>query len=541
MNSLTQPANGARVRWLLLALLIAASGAAIYHSVGGFGFLNWDDDVYLETNPWLREGLTARSIHWAFTANLLSFSKFAEYWSPITLLTRLTDAAFFGINPGAMHLTSAVLHTLNALLLAAALHALTRSFWRPAVVAVLFLVHPLTVEPAMWLSARKDLVAATFLFLTLLAYARHARRPTRGSYALLLAAFFGALMSKPMAVSIPVLLMILDYWPLGRWSEARGVREKVMKLVAEKIPLFILAGLAALLAVLSQVDVGAMAGNGEYPWSVRITNALYALATYVRRAFWPDDLAIFYPHTAGQLSWSTVGACIAMLGAISIMAVVLARCQRFFLVGWLWFLSGIVPVLGLVQVGKQAMADRYFYTPGIGLLVMVVWSAYALFGLRGRTALVRWMAAGATVALAMAASSQVATWRDSGTAFRRALAVTRGNFIAHGNLSAHYFVQGDLARAREHCIESLRISPLQPLAWNNLGAIEAALRHEDAALHAYERAVLLNPKSAKASFHFGELLARNGQFDAAAEMLRRAEELEPRWQAPRDALAALGR
>ena len=541
MNSLTQPAKGARLRWLLLALLIAALGAAIYHPVRGFGFLNWDDDVYLETNPWLRDGLTGRSIEWALTANLMSFSKFAEYWSPITLLTRLADAAFFGINPGAMHATSAVLHILNALLLAAALHALTRSFWRPAVVAVLFLVHPLNVEPAAWLSARKDLVAATFLFLTLLAYARYARRPTRGSYALLLAAFLGALMSKPMAVSIPVLLLILDYWPLGRWTEVWGERAKIVKLVAEKVPLFILAGLAALLAILSQVDVGAMGGIGAHPWSTRITNALYALTTYVRRAFWPDDLAIFYPHTDGRLSWLTVGACIAILVAISVVAVMLARRQRYFLAGWLWFLSGVAPVLGLVQVGRQAMADRYFYTPGIGLLVMVVWGVYALFGLRGRTALVRCMACGTVVALAMAASSQLATWRDSGTAFRHALAVTRGNYIAHGNLAAHYFVQGEVERAREHCIESLRITPLQPTAWNNLGAIEAALRHEDAALYAYERAVLLDPKSAKASFHFGELLARNGQPDAAAAMLRRAEELEPRWQAPRAALSAMGR
>ena len=541
MSSLTQPTKRARLRWLLFALLLAALGAAIYHPVHAFGFLNWDDDLYIETNPWLRDGLTGRSIQWAFTANLMGFSKFAEYWSPITLLTRLADATFFGINPGAMHVTSAVLHTLNALLLAAALHALTRSFWRPAVVAVLFLVHPLNVEAATWLSARKDLVAATFLFLTLLAYARHARRPTRGSYALLLVAFLGALMSKPMAVSIPVLLMILDYWPLSRWADAWGDRAKLAMLTTEKIPLFILAGLAAVLAILSQADVGAMGGTGAYPWSARITNALFALVTYVRRALWPDDLAIFYPHTDGRLPWSTVGACVALLVAISVVAVALARRQRFFLVGWLWFLSGIAPVLGLVQVGRQAVADRYFYTPGIGLLIVVVWSVYALFGLRGRTALVRCMAGGAAAALAMVASSQVATWRDSGTAFGRAVAVTRGNYIAHGNLAAHYFVQGDLDRARGHCIESLRIAPLQPTAWNNLGAIESALRHESAALYAYERAVLLDPNSAKASFHFGELLARSGKVEAAAAMLRRAEELEPRWEAPRAALSALER
>jgi tetratricopeptide (TPR) repeat protein len=403
----------------------------------------------------------------------------------------------------------------------------------------LFLVHPLNVEPVLWLSARKDLLAATFLFLTLLAYARYARRPTRGRYALLLAAFAGALMSKPMAVSLPVLLLILDYWPLGRWPEANEDRTKMVKLVAEKVPLFILAGLAAMLAVFSQVDVGAMGGDAAYPWSSRITNALYALATYVRRMFWPDDLAIFYPHTDGKLSWFTVGMCIVVLVAITVIALMLARRQRFILVGWLWFLTGVAPVLGFVQVGRQAMADRYFYTPGIGLLVVLVWSVYALIGLRGRLLPVRLVAAGAAATFAILSSQQVATWRNSETAFSRALAVTHRNYIAHGNLAAHYFVQGDLTRAREHCVESLHIAPLQFTAWNNLGAIEAALGEEKAALHAYERAVMLDPKSAKAVFHFGELLARVGQREAAEAMLRRAEELEPRWDAPRTALSAL--
>lgn len=541
MSSPTRPASVTRLRWLCLALLLAALEAAIYHPVRGFAFLNWDDDVYLEQNPWLREGLTGRGIGWAFTANLTGFSKFAEYWSPITLLTRLADAEFFGMNPGAMHVTNVLLHTLNALLLALALRALTGSFWRPAVVAVLFLVHPLNVEPATWLSARKDLVAATFLFLTLLAYARYARRPTRGNYGLLLAAFLGALMSKPMAVSIPVLLVILDYWPLGRWSEAKGGRAKMVKLLVEKVPLGLMAGLAALLAVFSQIDVGAMGGTQAYPWSTRTTNAIYALVTYVRRTFWPDDLAIFYPHTNGQLSWFTVGACIAILVAISGVALLLARRHRFIIAGWLWFLTGVAPVLGMVQIGRQAMADRYFYTPGIGLLVAVVWSTYALFGLRGRSRLV-WVPAGAAVAVfAIMGARQVATWRDSATVFERAVAVTRGNYIAHGNLAAHYFVQRDFARARKHCIESLRIAPLQFTAWNNLGAIESACGREGAAVYAYARAVLLDPKSAKANFHLGELLARRGHVDAGVAMLRRAEELEPRWNAPRAALSTLGR
>lgn len=536
-----QPRRAARLRWLLFALFTAALGVLLFHPVGGFGFLNWDDDLYLENNPWLREGLSPRGIGWAFRANFTGFSKFAEYWSPVTLLTRLGDAQFFGIHAGAMHITSAVIHTLNAFLLGAALHALTKTFWRPVVVAVLFLVHPLNMEPAAWLSARKDLVAATFLFLTLIAYARYARKSSRGNYGLLLAAFAGALMSKPMAVSIPVLLVILDWWPLGRWAEAQGGRAKVMKLIAEKIPLCILAGLAALLAVFSQVDVGAMGGTVAYPWSARVTNALYALATYVRRTFWPDDLALFYPHTNGQLPWLTVIACLATIAAITIAAVLLARRHRFLIAGWLWFLSGIAPVLGLVQIGQQAMADRYFYTPGIGLLIAAVWGAHAMPWVQWRGLGVRLLPVAAAAALALVASRQLATWRDSGTAFSHALAVTQGNFVAHSCLGGHLFMRGENESAREHCIASLQIVPLQGTTWNNLGTIEVALGHDDAALAAYQRAVLLNPKSAKVSFRFGELLARTGRTDAAIEMLRKAAELDPRWDAPRIALAAMGR
>jgi hypothetical protein len=541
MNSFTQPRRAVRLRWLLFALFTAALGVLLFHPARSFGFLNWDDDLYLENNPWLREGLSAKGIGWAFRANLTGYSKFAEYWSPITLLTRLGDAQFFGINAGAMHVTNAVIHTLNAFLLGLALNALTKTFWRPSVVAVLFLVHPLNMEPAAWLSARKDLVAATFLFLTLLAYARYARNSSRGNYALLLAAFVGALMSKPMAVSIPVLLVILDWWPLGRWTEAQRDRAKVLKLIAEKIPLCILAGLAGLLAVFSQVDVGAMGGTAAYPWSTRITNALYALATYVRRMFWPDDLALFYPHTNGQLPWLTVGLCIASLVTITAVAVLLAKRQRFLIAGWLWFLSGIAPVLGLVQIGQQAMADRYFYTPGIGLLIAVVWGVHAMSWVQWRGLSVKLLPAGAAAALALVASRQLATWRDSGTAFTQALAVTQGNFIAHSSLAAHLVMKGDYESAREHCIASLRIVPLQATAWNNLGTIEAALGHNDAALEAYQRSVLLNPTSAKASFRFGELLARTGRTDAAVAMLRRAADLDPRWDAPRAALAAMGK
>lgn len=512
----------------LFFLLVVGLAVALFFPVGGFRFLNWDDNIYLQDNPHLREVFTAASLEWAFTANLTHFDKTAEYWSPLTLLTRLADAHFFGISPGAMHITSVVLHTLNACLLALALHAFTGAWRRSCVVALLFLVHPQNIEPVLWLSARKDVVAATFFFLTLLAYARYARQPGRGRYAVLLLAFIAALMAKPMAVSVPILLLLLDFWPLRRWQD----RATNLRLLAEKVPLFILAGLAAGLAVLAQADVGAM---GSYPLPARIANALYATATYVRRAVWPSDLCVFYPHTDGALSVGLIASCVAALLVITFLA---WRARPLAMVGWLWFLAGLAPVIGLVQVGRQAMADRYFYTTGIGLFIAAVWLGAEWVKSR---ALQRAIATAAVVALAVVAHFQVQYWRDSGAAFQRAIAVTERNFMAHGNLGTFYFLQGELDRAKTHFMESLAIDPFQFTAWNNLGAVEAKLNRPAAAIHAYQRAVILDAKSTTAHFILGRLLVNNGRIDEAVPYLQRAAELAPHWPEPKKLLAELGR
>ena len=517
----------------LLVLLVVALAVVMFYPVRGYAFLNWDDDIYLQNNPYLRNGFTATSVDWAFTANLTHFSQYAEYWAPLTLLTRIADAQFFGISPGAMHVTSVCLHALNAFLLALALHALTGAWWRSVVVSLLFLVHPQNMEPALWLSARKDLVAATFLFLTLLAYARYARKPGRGTYSVLLLAFVGALMAKPMAVSVPVLLLLLDFWPLKRWSSSD--RAANVRLFAEKLPLVILAGLAAGLAIRAQQDVGAM---GSYLWSVRISNAIYATATYLRRAVLPDDLCIFYPHTNGTLSSGMIAACLAVPVALTAIAVWQIRKRPVVGFGWLWFLAGLAPVIGLVQVGRQAMADRYFYTTGIGLFIPAVWLGAELIRSQG---VKRAIAAIAIVALTAVSVFQVRFWRDSGTAFERAVSVTERNAIAHGSLGSFYFAGGELERAKSHIMTSLSLDPFQFTAWFNLGLLESKFGRAPAAIHAYERAVILDQKSAKAHFNLGRLLAQSGRKEEAVPLLRRASELAPDWAEPAKLLSELRR
>jgi protein O-mannosyl-transferase len=503
-------------------LLLFALAAAVFHPVGGYSFLNWDDNIYLQDNPHLRSGFTAESVNWAFTANLTHFSPHAEYWAPLTLLTRIADAHFFGISPGAMHVVSVFIHAMNAALLAFSLHALSGKWGRSAVVALLFLVHPQNLEPSMWLSARKDLVAATFFFLTLWAYAAYVKSRTRRRYGVLLLAFIGALMAKPMAVTVPVILLLLDFWPLNRW----GNRAENIRIFAEKIPLGILAGVAAILAVMAQQDVGAM---GSHPISARISNAIYAVAMYLKRAFWPSDLCVFYPHTNGALSAGFIAVCASVTVVITTIAIWLARKKPVVLAGWSWFLIGLLPVIGLVQVGLQSMADRYFYTPGIGLFILAVW----LLGDALPSIKLKSIIAGCSiVALAVTSAFQVRFWKDSETAFVRAIEVTHGNYIAHGNLGSHYFVQGRTDLARRQFMESLRLNPYQFSAWNNLGAVELSLKNSSAALDAYARAVALNPRHAIAQFRFGKLLAEMGRNNEAVEALRRAVELAPNWPEP---------
>jgi tetratricopeptide (TPR) repeat protein len=515
--------------WLVVALLVVMA-AAIFHPIRKFDFVNFDDDLYLYTNPWLRQGITAKSLEWAFTAQLTHFSQRAEYWSPITLLTRLFDAEFFGINAGPHHVTSAVLHTLNAVLLFFAMRTLTGASYRSAFVAMLFLVHPQNIEPVGWLSARKDIVSGTFFFLILWAYAWYARQPSRLRYALLLLAFCGGCMAKPMVVSVPLILMLLDFWPLRRWPVRGAGRELVLRLIGEKLPLMILAAIIAALAVLSQKEWGAMQSADRMPLGVRMANALVSYATYFRRVFWPNDLAIFYPHPGSALPMWQAGVALLVLIAITAGALLLARQAGYLIVGWLWFGLSLGPVIGLVQIGNQSMADRYMYQAGVGIFVAVVWGFAEMFERRQRFAIA--IGVVAVLALAIGTSWQLATWQNSVTAFSRALAVTKNNDMAMLNLGSAYYVNGDLPRAHEYFLQSLRLRPKQPKGWNNLAAVMNDLGREKEAMEAYRIAVEMDPNGVKSQFYYARLLLKHGQGEEAEMRLRRVIELEPGWAEP---------
>jgi len=515
---------------LFLALLI-------YLPVRHFAFLNFDDPVYLEHNPWLAHGLNWASLHWAFTANLIEHSPNAEYWEPLTLLSRLFDAQIYGIQAGPFHVTSAVLHFLNALALCAALYRLTNQWGRSAVVALLFLVHPLSVEPACWLSARKDLLSGTFFFATLWAYGYYTSQPSAKRYRLLVLTYCAALMAKPMAVSIPFVLLILDGWPLGRWGKAFGNRKEQRHLLVEKIPLFILAGIGALLAVVSQQDIGAMQTSTSLSLPLRVENALVSYAVYVRRIFWPNDLTIYYPHPGPFLPlWKAVVAALFLV-AVTVAALRLWRRAPFLLSGWLWFGIVLGPVIGLVQIGGQAMADRYAYPSAIGIFVMAVWGAAEC--LRQSQAS-RAVLAGACIAsLTLVSMRQVTFWRDSEAAFSRAVAVTQNNGLAYLDLGSALLAKQEFARARENYFKAVGIMPFVSMAWQDLGTSEAALGHDDIALEDLAHALTLDPNNSKSMLGIARILIKQGKKDEAIPLLRQVVRLESLWPEPYYSIARI--
>lgn len=511
-----------RLWWCFLAGVLLL-GALVYHPVRLFEFLNLDDELFVRDNPWLAMGWHWPSLRWAVLANLTEYSSHAEYWSPLTLLTRLADASCFGMNAGAFHVTSLLLHLLNTVLLAAALRQLTGHGPRSMMVALLFLVHPLNAEAVCWLSARKDLLNATFALTTLLAYGWYVRRQTTARYAAVLVAYACCLMAKPMGVTIPLLLLILDVWPLRRWPSAPGTWPERGRLVAEKLPLLLLAILAAALAVVSQRDWGALQNTARYPVGVRIENALLSYGTYARRVLLPDDLTIYYPHAGDTISHGAVALSAAFLMLASLAAWHWRRRFPMFLAGWLWFGLLLGPVIGLVQIGGQAMADRYMYLAIIGPLVALVW------GIAGHVPKRIALPLGA-VALALASclcAAQALTYRDSLTVFTRALAVTRANPVAHMDAGCALIDAGLNRDAAAHLHQAVAYSSRNALAWSDLARAEALLGHRAAAIECYCAALELEPTHRQSLLFLGRLLKSQGSRPQAEMIFLRLREAAP--------------
>jgi tetratricopeptide (TPR) repeat protein len=520
-------ARGGRATWICVALAVIT--VAVYAPVRGHEFVSFDDEAYVRANPHIAGGLTWEAVRWAFT------SGYAANWHPLTWISHALDVSLFGMNAGAHHVVNLVLHVANTLLLFDVLRRATGALGRSAFVAALFAVHPLHVESVAWVAERKDVLSTLFWMLTLEAYVAWTRAPNARRYALVLLAFAAGLMSKPMLVTLPFALLLLDVWPLRRMTDAASAK----RLVVEKIPLFLLAAASSVVTFLVQRAEGAVAGFEANPVGDRVANALISYVIYARNMFWPARLAAIYVQERPLPTWKGVAAA-ALLALVTILAVRGARRRPWFVVGWLWFLGTLVPVVGLVQVGMQSMADRYTYVPLVGLFVVVAWVATELADWeRRRGAALPAAAVLATLACAVVARRQVETWKDSETLWRHAVDVEPDNAAAHNYLGDHLCWLGRWDEAVAEFREFVRISPDSAEARNNLGY--ALMKRGDfgAAEAALREALQRDSAFADAHENLGFTLRSQGRLDDAVVELNEALRLRPGFAAAHRDLAGV--
>jgi len=525
---------------LIAAAIVLASWAAFW-GLHSSGFILFDDDAYVRENAHVRKGLGGESIAWAFT------STEAANWHPLTWLSHMLDVRLFGLDAGKHHLTSLLLHTVNAVLLFLLLIRMTGALWRSAFVAALFALHPLHVESVAWIAERKDVLSTLFWLLTTGAWLAYVKSSKTVPYALTLMFFALGLMAKPMLVTLPFTLLLLDYWPLRRLEFPLSGNRGVMKgLVLEKAPLFVMSAASCVVTVIAQRGGGAVKTMTAFPLGQRLANAAHAYAVYVIKTFWPSPLAVFYPHPHfNHVLGVTAGSALLLLG-VTALALWLAKTVPYLLFGWLWYLGTLVPVIGLVQVGDQGMADRYTYIPLIGLFIAVAWGSAAVG--RENRALRHAVPAAAAVSLAalfLLTRAQTGTWADSEALFGHALAVTSDNALAHNGFGLVLYAKGGTTDAVAQYREALRIDPDYPDAHNNLGIALAAEGHLTEAVAQYQQALRADPDAVKILNNLGVALARLNRWPEAAACLERAVRLSPEFAGAQgnlgNALAGAGR
>jgi hypothetical protein len=513
----------------LICLGLIALTVVVYAPLRNYGFISLDDPQYVTNNPYVAHGLTSSGVRWAFAAGE-SF-----YWHPLTWISHMLDVQLYGLRPGAHHVTNIVFHVANTVLLFACLYRLTGARGRGAFVAALFAVHPLHVESVAWVAERKDVLSTFFLLLALWTYVDYAGRPRRNRM-VVVAVFFGAgLMAKPMVVTLPFVLLLLDYWPLKRAENLRAW----IPLVVEKLPLFALAIGSLALTVTVQHAPGAIVALKALPLSDRIGNALVSYVQYIRDAVWPTRLGPFYPFTMPSgLAVAVAGLTLLLATAVAIRV---ARRAPYVTIGWAWYLGTLVPVIGLVQAGNQGRADRFTYVPLIGLFIIVAWGGHAIVR-RWRSGVIALpFAAGITVAAcAVMAGVQVRYWKNNVTLWDRTLRVTTGNYRIENLLGVALSDEGKLPEAIEHYANALKIWPEDPEAHNNLGTARIEQGRTDDAIHEFSAAVRVRPYDATFRYNLAVALDAGGRRAEAIRELRTALTMNPLNQQLLHALDVLG-
>jgi len=524
---------------MLIAVCLAAVVLLVYWQTGRFDFIHsYDDREYVVDNPHIRHGITAGGIYWAF----ITF--YAANWHPLTWLSHMLDIDLFGLNPGGHHLTNVVLHLLNTLLLFGLLQRMTAATWRSAVVAALFALHPLHVESVAMVSERKDVLSTFFWLLTLRSYIEYACRRSKGWYGAALGCFCLGLLSKPMVVSLPFVLLLIDYWPLQRWhpaADAAGAASPEQtgprSLVVEKAPFFLLAAGACVVTLAAQHSLGATVSMAIYPFLHRLANAAVSYAAYLVKTIWPHPLVVFYPYRETIAVWTWLGAA-GLLGAATTAVLVYGQKQRYLVCGWFWYLVTLLPVIGLVQVGAQAMADRYTYIPLIGIFIMVVWTLHAAaLRLRLNTAAAACGAGAFLILLGVLSWKQTGYWTDSVRLFQHAAAHTTDNWVAHNNLGSAMARRGQPDAALVHYQTAIEIAPGYADARYNLAATQSGLGRHQEAIRLYRQVLTVSPSHTGALNNLcGELIGA-GQVQEGMANCRKAVAIDPKFANPYSNLA----
>ncbi|MFZ0794058.1 MAG: tetratricopeptide repeat protein [Candidatus Korobacteraceae bacterium] len=559
----TQPTN-----WTLwLGVLLVAATVAVYYPVHTHPFANLDDGPYVFSNPHVRSGLSWETVKWAFTS-FGSVTPDVPDWHPLAWLSHALDTEIFGFNAAGPHDENLLLHVLNVGLLFWLLQRATGRIGRSAMVAALFALHPINVESVAWISERKNLLSMTFFLLALAAYRWYARNPQVGRYLVVAALFALGLMAKPQVITLPFVLLLWDYWPLQRlalrpslfanrqnnWGETSGGKrtanseerpsdegqqakstERFLWLVLEKLPLFALAAGSAIITLKSQLAIGGIDVDKSVSFSIRLGNAVVSYVRYLGKAFWPSSLALFYPHPGTSLQLGQVLAALVVLLAISGL-VVWKRRHRYLLVGWLWFLGTLVPMIGLVQVNRQAMADRYAYISFIGLFLMISWGAAELAEQRHLSPV--WLRGGSVAVLLVLAAltyRQVGFWDDNLTLWSHTLEVTHGNYLAENIVGSMLMDRGESDAALPHLEAAREMNPSDASAYMSIGAYEQQHGKPQQAIEQYQKTIALTDDAVQRNLwlrsttfaRMGSAYRQLGDFAQAQQSFRKALETNP--------------
>jgi tetratricopeptide (TPR) repeat protein len=517
-------------------VVLILSTLLVFWQVCNFDFINYDDGRYVAENPHVLNGLSRDGIIWAFTTG------HASNWHPLTWLSHMLDCHLFGPRPGWMHLVNVLLHLANTLLLFAVLKKMTGSLWPSAFVAAAFALHPMHVESVAWIAERKDVLSAFFLLLTLAAYVGYVKRPSVFRYLITLVLFVIGLLAKPMLVTLPLLLLLLDYWPLNRFdpqpvktSGRQPIKPALIHdgrailygRIIEKVPFLAIAAISSVITFLVQRAGGAMVDINALSLKDRVANAFLSYAKYIGKMFWPQDLAVFYPLGDNIAFWQ-VAMSVLLLLVISILVIRFRRERKYLSAGWFWFLGTLIPVIGLVKVGDQAYADRYTYVPYIGLFIMIAWGLPELLsklpyrkmtlGISGMIAL---------TALGICAHQQVSYWNNSIALFSHAIEVTQNNYIAYSNRGSAYVVLGRGTEAMDDYKQAIRIKPHYAEAYYNLGVAYGCPGRWQDAIDAHKQAIKIDPDYAEAYNNLGVAYGGLGGWQDAIDAYKQAIKIKP--------------